>query len=56
MKRKIIRIDESRRNGCGLCAKACHEGALTIVNGKARLLSETYCDGLMHDSARGFST
>jgi ferredoxin len=46
MKRKIIRIDESKCDGCGLCAKACHEGALAIVNGNAKLVSETYCDGL----------
>jgi ferredoxin len=46
MKRKIIRIDESKCNGCGLCAGACAEGAITIINGKARLVSEVYCDGL----------
>ena len=46
MIRKIITIDESRCNGCGLCADACHEGAIGIVDGKARLLREDYCDGL----------
>ena len=46
MRRKIIRIDESRCNGCGLCAGACHEGAIDIVDGKARLMREHFCDGL----------
>ena len=46
MKRRIIKIDESLCNGCGLCANACHEGAIGIVNGKAKLLREDYCDGL----------
>ena len=46
MIRKIIRIDENKCNGCGACASACHEGAIGIVNGKARLLREDYCDGL----------
>ena len=46
MKRKIIKIDESLCNGCGLCAKACHEGAIGMVDGKAKLLREDYCDGL----------
>ncbi|RGB64157.1 ATP-binding protein [Provencibacterium massiliense] len=46
MKRKIIKIDEERCNGCGICAKACHEGAIGMVDGKARLLREDYCDGL----------
>jgi len=46
MIRKIIKIDESRCNGCALCAAACHEGAIGMVNGKAKLLREDYCDGL----------
>lgn len=46
MKRNIVSIDESKCNGCGLCADACHEGAIEIVNGKARLISDEYCDGL----------
>ncbi|MHB1035552.1 MAG: 4Fe-4S binding protein [Pirellulales bacterium] len=44
--RKIIKIDESRCDGCGLCATACQEGAIQIIAGKARLVSEIYCDGL----------
>ena len=46
MIRKIIRIDEEKCNGCGACAAACHEGAIEMVNGKARLMREDYCDGL----------
>jgi ferredoxin len=46
MKRKIVKIDEEKCNGCGLCVKACHENALQMINGKAKLVSETYCDGL----------
>ena len=46
MIRKIIRIDEHKCNGCGICAKACHEGAIGIVDGKAKLLREDHCDGL----------
>lgn len=46
MVRKIIKIDESLCNGCGLCAAACHEGAIGMVEGKAKLLRDDYCDGL----------
>lgn len=46
MIRKIIQIDEARCTGCGLCAQACHEGAIGMVNGKAKLLRDDYCDGL----------
>lgn len=46
MKRKIIKIDESKCNGCGLCAEACHEGAIGMIDGKAKLLRDDYCDGL----------
>lgn len=46
MIRKIIQIDENKCNGCGLCVSACHEGAIGLVNGKAKLLRDDYCDGL----------
>ena len=46
MIRKIIQIDEERCNGCGACAAACHEGAIGMVDGKAKLLRDDYCDGL----------
>lgn len=46
MIRKIIHIDEDKCNGCGACADACHEGAIEMVNGKAKLTREDYCDGL----------
>lgn len=44
--RTIIVIDEDKCNGCGLCVQACHEGAIGLVNGKAKLMHEHYCDGL----------
>ena len=46
MIRKIIKINEEKCNGCGACAAACHEGAIGMVDGKAKLLREDYCDGL----------
>jgi len=46
MVRRIIQIDEEKCNGCGLCAAACHEGAIGMVDGKAKLLRDDYCDGL----------
>lgn len=46
MVRKVIRIEEDKCVGCGLCANACHEGAIGIINGKAKLLRDDYCDGL----------
>lgn len=46
MVRKIIHIDESKCNGCGACAAACHEGAIEMVDGKAKLMRDDYCDGL----------
>lgn len=46
LKRKIVRIDEEKCNGCGLCVPSCVEGALRIIGGKARLVSDKYCDGL----------
>ena len=46
MIRKIIKIDKDKCNGCGACATACHEGAIEMINGKAKLTREDYCDGL----------
>lgn len=46
MLRKIIHIDQDKCNGCGACAAACHEGAIAMVEGKARLIRDDYCDGL----------
>lgn len=46
MIRKIIKINTDSCNGCGLCAQACHEGAIEMVNGKAELMRDDYCDGL----------
>ena len=46
MKRRIIEIDREKCNGCGACAQACHEGAISMVNGKAHLMRDDYCDGL----------
>lgn len=46
MIRRIIEIDEEKCNGCGACATACHEGAIGMIDGKAKLLRDDYCDGL----------
>ena len=46
MIRRIIQIDTEKCNGCGACAAACHEGAIGMVNGKAKLMRDDYCDGL----------
>jgi len=46
MKRTLIKIDEDLCNGCGVCVKSCHEGALQIIEGKARIIDDQYCDGL----------
>ena len=44
--RKIIKINEDKCDGCGICANACHEGAIAMVDGKAKLISDSYWDGL----------
>lgn len=46
MKRRVIEIDRDKCNGCGACAEACHEGAIAMENGKAKLMRDDYCDGL----------
>ncbi|MGC8727892.1 MAG: ATP-binding protein, partial [Elusimicrobiales bacterium] len=46
MKRKIIKIIEEKCTGCGICANSCAEGAIKMINGKARLINEVFCDGL----------
>ena len=46
MIRRVINIDEEKCNGCGICVNACHEGAIGLVDGKAKLLRDDYCDGL----------
>jgi len=46
MMRDVVKIDESKCDGCGLCVPNCHEGALQIIDGKARLISDLLCDGL----------
>ena len=59
MKRAIIHIDEEKCNGCGLCIPSCAEGALQIVNGKAKLVADNLCDGLgacLGDCPRGALT
>ena len=47
MIRRVINIDEEKCNGCGICVNACHEGAIGLVDGKAKLLRDDYCDGAL---------
>ena len=47
VKRQIIKIDEDKCNGCGLCVDACHEGAIQLIDNKAKLIRDDYCDGLV---------
>lgn len=54
MIRKIIHIDEEKCDGCGICANACHEGAIDIIDGKAKLVREHFCDGLFGNEIIGF--
>ena len=46
MIRKLVHIDEEKCNGCGACTAACHEGAIAMIDGKAKLNRDDYCDGL----------
>ena len=46
MNRTVVKIDENRCTGCGVCVKGCHGGALQIIDGKARIINDDYCDGL----------
>lgn len=52
MVRKIIEINEEKCNGCGACASACHEGAIEMIDGKAKLTRDDYCDGFGDLSAK----
>ena len=52
MVRKIIEINEEKCNGCGACASACHEGAIEMIDGKAKLTRDDYCDGFAKLSNR----
>ena len=56
MKRTVIKINETRCNGCGLCVTGCHEGALQLIDGKAVLVSELYCDPVWENARNKPST